>query len=377
MSHISGSMQLFGVVTSPEVESAVLNVLRSGRLAGGEYVAEFEKKFGSLIQQENVVAFSDMTSALFTALYLTGIEPGDEVITSAYACMSTNSAIAQHQAVPVWADYVPNTLEIDCDDVVRKITEKTKAVILYHVGGYPGPAKQLAEICRENGLALIEDCNNALLAMRDGLPVGSFGDYSVYSFYPNRQINTIDGGALVVNNYSNLEKAKCFRRYGINPTNFRNSFGEIDPQSDIKEIGWSFCMSNVSAAMGNTQLATVSARVSKSRENAKVLDTLLSGVGQVQLIPLFGNALPAYWVYFVFVEHRETILRNMKSCGINVSAVHMRNDLYSCFNAPSVSLPGTDIIQDKIIGLPCGWWLSEADMIVIANALKNCIVNVD
>ena len=116
-------MQLFGVVTSPEVESAVLNVLRSGRLAGGEYVAEFEKKFGSLIQQENVVAFSDMTSALFTALYLTGIEPGDEVITSAYACMSTNSAIAQHQAVPVWADYIPNTLEIDCNDIINKITK--------------------------------------------------------------------------------------------------------------------------------------------------------------------------------------------------------------------------------------------------------------
>lgn len=375
MSHISGSMQLFGVVTSPEVESAVLNVLRSGCLAGGEYVAEFEKKFGSLIQQENVVAFSDMTSALFTALYLAGIEPGDEVITSAYACMSTNSAIAQHQAVPVWADYVPNTLEIDCDDVVRKITEKTKAVILYHVGGYPGPAKKLSEICKKNNLILIEDCNNSLLATRDGLLVGSFGDYSVYSFYPNRQINTIDGGALTVRNYPDLEKAKCFRRYGINPNTFRTALGEIDPQSDIKKIGWSFCMSNVSAAMGSAQLSTVEARVFKSRVNANILDELLSGVDGIQLMPLAGNASPAYWVYFVFVDHQEAVIREMKTHGINVSAVHMRNDLYSCFNAAAIQLPGTDIIQNRIIGLPCGWWLSDADMNIIATALKKCVIN--
>lgn len=365
---------LFGVVHLPEMEAAAIEVLRSGRIASGDYVSRFEAGISKIVEQPNVVSTIDMTSAIFLALHLAGVGVGDEVLTTAFACMSTNSAIAQCGAIPVWVDVKFQTVEIDITDFVVKITEKTKAIILYHVAGYPGPAKEIAAICRERGITLIEDCDNAMFAYRDSLHVGSYGDFSVYSFYPNRQINTAEGGALTCKSSETASRARKLRRFGIDAATFRNSVGEVNPASDIAEIGWGFTMNNLCAALGCAQLLTAADRANKTRENVAKLTEAIRSHETVKLIPVPDDALPSYWVLLLLVDDRDAILKSMKIQGINVSSLHQRNDIYSGFKTNlKFNLPNTKHLQDHILSLPCGWWLSNEDISNITNALRKAL----
>jgi perosamine synthetase len=364
------TVPLFGVVNLPEMEAAAIEVLRSGRVASGEYVARFEAGIGEIVGQPNVVSTVDMTSAMFLALHLAGVRQGDEVLTTAFACMATNSAIAHCGALPVWVDVKQHSVEIDVSDLASKFSDKTKAVILYHVAGYPGPAAEIAILCQKRGIALIEDCDNALFATRGGAPVGSHGDFAVYSFYPNRQINTTEGGALVCKSADMAARARKLRRFGLDPATFRNQIGEINPASDISEIGWPFTMNNLCAALGCAQLPTVAARVAKTRDNVRKLGQKVSGFQGVQLIAVSPEAQPAFWVLFLLVNNRDVVIKNLKQDGVQASSVHQRNDTYTGFHAASSRLPNTADLQDHILAIPCGWWLSDQDLDTIAETLQ-------
>jgi dTDP-4-amino-4,6-dideoxygalactose transaminase len=366
------TIPLFGVVKLPEMETAALEVLRSGRIANGDYVGRFEEGIGQIIGRPNVVSTVDMTSAIFLALYIAGVGEGDEVLTTSFACMATNSAIAQCGAVPVWVDVQPQSVEIDLADLISKISTKSKAVILYHVAGYPGPAKEVAALCQERGIPLIEDCDNALYASREGVPVGSHGDFAVYSFYPTRQINTTEGGALVCRSPDVAARARKLRRFGIDAATFRNANGEINPSSDIPEIGWAFTMNNLCAALGCAQLPTAAYRVTKTRENvAKLVQKIVRFRG-VQPLSVSPEALPAYWVLLLLVDNRDDVLALMRQQGVMVSGVHQRNDLYTGFRVGTLcNLPNTQYIQDHLLAIPCGWWLMDEDLRSIATALQN------
>lgn len=371
------NIALYGVVHLPEMEAAALEVLRSGRIASGEYVARFEAGISEIVGQANVVSTIDMTSAMFLALHLAGVRQGDEVLTTAFACMSTNSAIAHCGAVPVWVDIKAHTVEVDELDLSRKITAKTKAVVLYHVAGYPGPAAQVAAICRQHAIPLIEDCDNALFASRENEPVGSHADFSVYSFYPNRQINTTEGGALVCKRAEDAVRARHLRRFGIDPLTFRAKNGEISPVSDIEEIGWAFSMNNLCAALGVAQLSTARTRVEKTRRNATNLGAAIRQFPQIRLVSVPENSEPAFWGLLIQLENRDEVLLRMKEAGVQVSGVHYRNDVYSGFGASKLAeLPNTAYLQDHLLALPCGWWLSDDDLKVIAEVLCGALAAV-
>lgn len=367
-------ISLFGVINLPEMEAAAVEVLRSGRIASGEYVAKFESAFGALIGQQNVVSTIDMTSAMLLALHLAGVKPGDEVLTTAFTCMSSSSAIAQCGGTPVWVDVQPNSVEVDVYDLASKITSKTRAVILYHVAGYPGPATEVAKLCQDHGVALIEDCNNALLATRDGMHVGTHGDFAVYSFYPNRQINATEGGALVCKSESTASHARKLRRFGIDGTTFRSPIGEINPDSDIPEVGWACTMNNLCAAIGHAQLPTVSHRMQQTRSNVTALQKKIKDFSGLVLIPTFGYSQAAYWALLILVDHRDSIITSMKQQGVHTSSIHQRNDVYTGFHASSSHiLPCTAKLQKRILAVPCGWWLSDSDLETTAEALHEAL----
>lgn len=367
-------INLFGVVNTPEMEAAAVAVLRSGRIAAGEYVVQFEAGISQIVGQPHVVSTVDMTSAMFLALHLAGVKAGDEVLTTAFACMSTNSAIAQCGALPVWVDVQPQSIEIDLQDLTSKIGPKTKALILYHLAGYPQPAEALAKICNERGIFLIEDCDNALFARHNGLHVGNHGEFAVYSFYPTRQINTTEGGALVCKHPEMAARARKLRRFGIDSTTFRTIDGEINPTSDVPEIGWSFTMNNLCAALGCAQLPTAESRVTKTRRNVALLERRLIGLPGIQAVPLGEGVLPAYWGLLLFANHRDDVLRALKGKDVMASTMHMRNDLYSGFHATGGdSLQNTRYLQDHILGLPCGWWLTDSDLEAISLAVEHAV----
>ncbi len=309
------------------------------------------------------------------ALHLAGVKAGDDVMTSAFACMSTNSAIAAIGARPVWVDMAAGCAFVDVDDFISAITPKTRAAILYHVAGYPGPAKEIAAVCQARGITLIEDCDNALLATFEGRMVGDFGDFAVYSFYPNRQINTTEGGALVCRSIEHANRARKLRRFGIDGATFRGATGEINPCSDIPEVGWSITMNNLCAALGAAQLDSVESRIDRTRANALFLKESLAEVVGVRFAEIFPGSNPAYWALLINVENRNAVLAKLKSAGVLASTLHQRNDIYTCFHASDRALPNTEIFQQTVIALPCGWWIDDSGLRQVVAAVVAAVSN--
>lgn len=363
-------IRLFHAMLSEASDAAALEVLRSGQIASGPKVPAFEAAFGELIERENVVCTNDMTSALTLALHLAGVGAGDEVITLAFSCLASNSAIARLGATATWVDMDPLTASVMVEDFERVLTPRTKAVTLYHVAGYPGATKVIADICRSRGIALIEDCNNALGARQDGRPVGKIGDYAVYSFYPNRQINGIEGGALVCPDAATADRGRRLRRFGVDARTFRDRTGEINPESDVPEIGWSASFNQLNAAVALANLPGVEGRWRQIVENAGYLTGACREIPGITVVTPVVGAEPAYWGFLVLAERRDVVLAGLKAAGVEASKMHCRNDGYSGFGAEHRALPGTDAFMSSVIALPCGWWLSRGQLALVAEKLE-------
>jgi len=368
------SYPLFGVVHSARQEEVAVEVLRSGQIAAGPYVERFRAAFADLVGNPRTVTVNDMSNAMAIALRLAGVEAGHEVITSPFSCLSTNAPLGMSGAKLVWADIDPDTATLDVASVERLITPETRAVVLYHVAGYPGPAKALLALCRARGIALIEDCDNALGATIDGRQVGSFADYAVYSFYPNRQINAIDGGALSVGTDEEYDRALRLRKYGIDPTRFRDRLGEIDPTVDVPELGWAAVLNNLSSAIGAVQLDGLQGRLLRTRSNAERLRGHLAGLPGIELVQPLPGTVPAYWAVLLRAERRDALMGALKSQGVAASKLHHRNDDYSGFKATRSAVPGVDRFMDTVLALPCGWWLDHSAIDRIAGHVQDALL---
>lgn len=367
-------IRLFHGAVSPAAEQAAQTVLRSGQIASGPKIAEFEQAFGELIGHPHVVTTSDMSSALTLALHLAGVGPGDEVLTLAFSCLSSNSPIARLGAKPVWVDIDPATASMSVEDVRRAITPRCKALLLYHVAGYPGPTREITALCRQHGIVVIEDCNNALGARIDAQAVGHLGDYAVHSFYPNRQLNAIEGGALVCPDQASAQRARHLRRFGIDSASFRDALGEINAHSDVPELGWSASLSQLNAAVGLAHLPDLTEQLRRTRANAALLRSAIQGLLGIKAVEALAGAEPAYWGFLILAQQRDALLATLKGQGIHTSRLHHRNDTYTGFAAESRPLPGTDVLMAQVLALPCGWWLDDADMHRLASALQQACV---
>jgi dTDP-4-amino-4,6-dideoxygalactose transaminase len=361
---------LFRVHHDAAMEEAALAVLRSGAIAAGPKVHEFSKALGELIGRPAVVTTNDMSNAIQIALRLSSVGLGDEVITSPFACMSTNAPIAAAGAKPAWADVDPQTGSMDPSQLEEALTPRCKALILYHLAGYPGHVEEIRDFCTRKGLALIEDCDNALLAEVRGRQVGTFGRFAIFSFYPNRQVNASEGGALSCARVEDAERGIKLRRYGIDLPRFRTAEGEIDPSCDIPEIGWAATFNNLCSALGLAQIGGIAGRVQRARRNAAKLDELFlrvrGGVKSVQPIP---GTLPSYWVYLIRTERRDELLTFLKTRGVGASKLHQLNTVYSGFGIRPRDLPGCDAFMRQVLALPCGWWVGDEDLKYIADMI--------
>lgn len=363
-------VSLFNPYRSAEIEQKVLEVLRSGFIATGPYVESFTRKFSNLIEQKNVVTINDISNAVQIALHLSNIQPGDEVIATPFSCMSSNSPIAVARAHVKWADMDPATATVTVDSIKKLITKKTKAMLIYHVAGYPGPIDEISKLCELHGIKLIEDCNNALNATLKKQKVGSYSDFSVYSFYPNRQINAGEGGALICKLESDFSRAIKLRRYGIDLHTFRTSDGEINPASDIPEIGWGATLNNLCSAMGLVQVDTVQSRIELTRKVAQTYLKALSGHTDIISVNPLEDADPSFWVYIVRTKKQAQLLQFLKQAGIACSKLHQLNTVYSGFNTSDVYVPGAIQFMNELVCIPCGWWMNEEQVQYVITRLN-------
>jgi len=359
----------FGVVVPDGVGPLVEGIFGSGQIASGPYVEAFQICLGELLGTPHLVTTNNMSSAIEIALRLAGVGYGDGVATTSFACLSTNAPIRTSGAHPVWVDVDPETGLMLPSDLKRKIPLGVKAVLLYHLAGYPAEVGEIARICREGGVKLIEDCDNAILATDGDRFVGSFGDLSILSFYPNRLINAGDGGGVICRSVDDFERAKRLSRYGIDSSKFRDARGRISPNFDVPEIGWGATMSNLCSAIGLSQIASAPARVAAARNVAALYGEKFASLQGIKPVPVRLGTNPAYWVYLVLADDQEDALKRLIDSGVQATPLHDLAHRYSGFSAQGCPLPGTEAFFSRVIGLPCGWWMSASDVDKIAEIL--------
>jgi dTDP-4-amino-4,6-dideoxygalactose transaminase len=372
---------LFKVNVSEEAISRVSEVLRSGFIGQGQVVNEFESELCNYLGTQNVLTLNSATAAEHLALHLlkkksawwTGMEEGDEVLTTPLTCTATNWPILANGFNIKWVDIDPATLNMDLDDLARKITAKTKVIVVVHWGGYPIDLDRLKQIqlkCFDlYGFEpiIIEDCAHAMGAKYNGKLIGSHGNICTFSLQAIKHVTSGDGGILILPYKQWYDRAKKLRWYGIDRDSPRRDF-RCEP--DIEEWGFKFHMNDINAAIGVENFKQKDQIIEKHKQNAAYYDKELHEVAGITLLERNHRAEGSFWIYSLLVENREAFQLHMEKKGISTSQVHQRNDQHSCVKEFRTILPNLDSVIDKIISIPVGWWVTDEGREYIVNSIK-------
>jgi len=361
---------LFKVNMPADVMEPLKEVLFSGYIGQGRKVEEFEEALTPWVGTRNNLTLNSCTSALHLALRLADVGAGDEVITTPMTCMATNEPILERGGKIVWADIDPSTGTIDPADVEKKITPRTKAIICVHWAGYPCDLRELNDIASVHGIKVIEDAAHAFGALYHGSAIGSYSDFVCFSFQAIKHLTTVDGGLLCCRSRKDYERGKLLRWYGIN----REQSKGFRCEEDILEHGYKFHMNDVSATIGLVQLQHVQDILDSHRSNAAFYDAELEGLAGLRKLDYQDDRVPSYWMYSLLVEDKSTFQLAMDKAGIQVSPVHVRNDIHSVMQPFSISeLPGVDEFSKRQVSIPVGWWVTEEDRARVVNAAKDSL----
>lgn len=338
-------------------------ILYSGYIAQGEAVDQFEKEFAKYIGNNNCLSVNSGSSALHVALILAGVESGDEVISTPITAEPTNTVIAQTGAKIVWADIDLNTGNICPLDVEKKITSKTKAIMVVDYAGTPIDIQKFQEIENKYNIPIIQDAAHALGATYNGQKLGNHFRYTTFSLQAIKHLTTVDGGMVCIKDDKEFEKGKLIRWFGIKK-------GISRLENDIKIQGYKYHMNNVNATIGLVQLENLNQTIDKYIENGKYFDEALKDIEGLELMKYYKGSQPSYWLYTLKVDRRDDFVKMMAENGIMASELHKRNDVHSIFSESKCELPNVDEFDKKWVHIPCGWWVSESDRFHIVNSIK-------
>lgn len=339
------------------------DILYSGYIAEGEPVYEFERQFAGFLNNPNVLALHSGTDALHLALLLAGVKEGDEVISTPLTAEPTNVAITMVNAKVVWGDVDIDTGLLSPESVRTKITNKTKAILLVHYAGMVCDMDAFYKISEEFNIPIIEDAAHALGSKYNGKMVGSDSSYTIFSLQAIKHMTTVDGGFLTFKTAEQLPRAKRMRWFGLDK-------GKSRLENDITETGYKYAMNNVNATIGLVQMQYLESVLEKYIANGKFFDEALQGIEGIELIPYYKNTEPSYWLYTMKVDRREDFIKKLAEYQISASPLHYRNDLHSIFANSKTELPNLDSFYEKLVHIPCGWWVSEEDRTYIVDVIK-------
>ncbi len=378
-------------IPQEEALSNIKHVFESGFINEGEQVTELTRVLSRRMQTDKVCLMNSCTSALTLALRLSGVGPGDEVITTPMTCVATNTPIVATGAKIVWADVDPYTGMLDVEDVKKKITQKTKAIIAVAWAGSPPDLFGLGELCdlshghNIGKPKLILDAAHAFDAMLVDRPIHEFATFTCYSFQAIKHFTTGDGGALICLNEVDHVRAKALKWFGLDRDHAKDEKGDWKGQQwdvDILEAGYKFNMNNVAAAIGLSQIKHIDEIITNHRVNAMIYQerfenfNIFEGFKSVAPIYQPENAKSSHWVYTMKVnpKHsrltRDELLKKLNAEGIMAGVVHVPNDTYAAFKEFQTDLPGVREFSANQFSLPVGWWLTQDDIKHIAERVK-------
>ena len=346
----------------------VLDCLETGWISGsGKYVDNFEWQFAAFCGVEHAVAVASGTAGLHLALLALGVGPGDEVIVPDLTYVASANAVTYCGAKPVLADVDSANWTLDPEDVARKISPATKAVMPVHLYGHPADIDPILELARAHNLYVIEDAAEAHGAEYKGRRVGSLSDIGVFSFFGNKIITTGEGGMLTTDDEKLAEKIRLLKGQGMDPA--RRYWFPI--------VGYNYRMTNIQAAIGLAQLERIDWFIEKKREVAALYDEALRSL-PVSTPHEADWARSVYWLYSVCLPEefdRDKVMAQLLEQGIETRPFfHPMHHLPPYYQRDGDStLPITTSLAARGINLPSSALLSEEDISFIAHALQSCL----
>ena len=342
---------------------AIEEVLYSGVIGEGERVYEFERRFAETFGLPVAVGMSSGTAALHLAMLLSGVKPGDEVITTSMTAEPTNVVILQCGALPVFADIEPDTGNLDPESVESLIGSRTRAIVVVHYAGFPAPLAALRMLADRHNIALIEDAAHSLGACYGGHGIGTVGDFAIFSFQAIKHMTTIDGGMLTMRDLGKVDLARRLRWFGLPK-------GVPRTEVDITQYGFKYNMHNVAAVIGLSQLEWIRTLIDRHVANGRFFDERIPKIAGLACTRFESTAAPSYWLYTILSEDSDAVERRMATIDVSASKLHRPNHLHTVFAAMRRPLPGLDTYYRRLTHIPCGWWVSDADRERMIDALS-------
>ncbi len=340
-----------------EERDAVDRVLRSGMIAQGPEVAAFEKEFADhFVQGRSTVAVNSGTSGQHLGLLAAGVGAGDEVIVPSFTFAATGNTVALSGATPVFADIEPNYFTLDPAAVRAAITPKTKGIMPVHLYGHPFLVDEIEAIAAEHGLAIYEDAAQAHGASWNGRPVGTLGDFAMFSLYPTKNMTSGEGGMVSCATETIARNMRLLRNQGM------------EKQYENEVVGFNARMTDIHAAIGRVQLGRVDDWTTTRQTNAQALNAGLDGLAGVQTPMVAEGAVHVYHQYTIRVDAQERdrirqVLQDEYQVGSGVYYPIPNHRLPSLERfAPGLQLPETEKAASEVLSLPVHPSLSEADI---------------
>ena len=348
-------------IIGDEERAAVDRVMRSGMVAQGPEVAAFEAEFSAhFVPGRPSVAVNSGTAGLHLGLLAAGVGAGDEVIVPSFTFAATGNSVALTGGTPVFVDIEPETFTLDPEAVAAAITPRTKGILPVHLYGHPARMRELEKLAADRGIALYEDAAQAHGASLDGRPVGSFGEFAMFSLYPTKNMTSGEGGMVTTATDDIARRVKLLRNQGM------------ERQYENEVIGFNARTTDIHAAIGRVQLTKVDAWTKTRQQNAAFLDANLQGV---VVPPVAEGAVHVYHQYTVRVsEDRDGFVAALKAehnvgAGVYYPIPNHRLPSLAPY-APGLDLPVTEQAAREVVSLPVHPSLSQSDLERIVTAVN-------
>jgi dTDP-4-amino-4,6-dideoxygalactose transaminase len=371
-------------IAMPEQDvEAVLDCLRSGWLTMGPRTKAFEEALAHYVGTPHAATVSSGTAALHLACLAAGLGPGDEVIVPAFTFVASASAPRYVGAEPVLCDVrSPHDFNLDVEDVARRITPRTRAVIAVHFCGYPADILALRELCDEHGLILIEDCAQAIGARVDDgeRQVGTVGELGCFSFFSKKQLCVGEGGMVTTADDALDARVRLFRSHAMTSSTWDRHRGH-DPAYDVVDIGFNFRLDEPRAALGLSRLQRLDEDISARRATVQIYRERLAEMPGVELA--FDEQAVQRASHFAFPilladrGTRDRFRAELKAGGIQTTwypALHTLTE-YQRF-APAGELPAATEVADRHCALPLSSTMDETDVDIVVDAVRSALTRV-
>jgi dTDP-4-amino-4,6-dideoxygalactose transaminase len=347
-------------VAKPEIgkaeRKAVDRVMRSGLLAQGPEVTNFEKEFSKFVEDRECVAVNSGTSALHIALLSLGIGKGDEVIVPSFTFAATANSVALTGATPIFVDIDSTTFCIDPVEIEKAITPKTKAIQVVHLYGLAAEMPAIMKIAKKHKLLVIEDAAQAHMASIDGKPVGTFGDAAAFSFYPTKNMTSGEGGMIVFKDSSAARTARLYRNQGM------------EKRYENELVGFNLRMTDIHAAIGRVQLSKLKDKTQRRQENASYLSENMSKIVAVPYAPKGYSHV--FHQYTIKVQgDRDSFASELTELGVGTGVYYPFPVHELTAFGKKKNLPNTSLICKQVLSLPVHPALSKRDLKAIVTAV--------